>query len=228
VSDLIARQQNLKDEPITSMQGIQDIDRTIQNAISENAANPNYTRQMRGILQDFRARADAVAPELAVARDGYAAQKRMEAVQNILDTTEDSPNRAQRIATKVQNFANDPKNVAGWTDEEIDTLRRAGQSGMVQDWLRTNASRLIPIIANSQIPGSGFLQFGSSYAARQALDNIRVARLQAAMEQLGQRVPQPGAVDMPTQPAAPPSLLSAARYAPLVGLLGQTSDQPRQ
>lgn len=217
VTNLITDLRKLQEKPIKSMQGIQDIDRQIQDAISENIDNPNYVRQMNGILQDFRARTDAVAPEFRPAREGYAAQKRMEAVQNILDTTEDSPNRAQRIQTKVQNFVNNKKNTRGWSDEEIESLRAAGQSGMVTDWLKTQGSRLGTIITSAALsPVTGIVNFGSGAAARAALDARRVARLEQAMQKMGERVPQPGAVPQPSAPRVPGLLGTVGRYGPLL------------
>lgn len=234
VNDLITRMKKLRDEPITDMQGIMDIDRQIQAAIDEQytpTGITNYGRQMRDILSDFRQRTETVAPELKTARDAYAAQKRMEAVQKIIDNTEQYDNRATAIRTQVRTFLRNERNTRGWTDEEIASLRKAGDTGFLTEYLRAEGSRLLGIgAAVSPDLLTKFLgvpaQVGISYATRNALENIKLGQLEKAMALTGERVPQPGRVAMPPPPQPVPSLVrTGMRYAPLVGLLADQQNQ---
>lgn len=233
-NDLITRLKKLENEPIRDMQGIQDVDQQIQRAIDEQytpTGMTTYGKQMRDILADFRQRTETVAPELKTARDAYAAQKRMEAVQRIIDNTEQYDNPASAIRTQVRTFLRNDRNTRGWTDEEIASLRRAGDSGFLTDYLRAEASRLSGIaMAVSPDLLTKVLgvpaQVALSYASRDALTNLKRNQLAKTMALTGERVPQPGRVAMP--PAAPPPyplLSTGTRYAPLTGLLADDRNQ---
>jgi len=245
-TSLIADLRKTADAPLDSIQSIQEVDKTIQDAISNQYRDGTLSpegRQMRQILQDFRQRYSNVPPEhmsgspqgiqaFNDARSAYAAYSRMNDLQGVVDSTEGNPNRATLIASRTNAFLNDPDNVRGWTPDEIATARKAANSGFLQEWMRAEGSRLVGI--GTAVTGGGLTgalaavpaQVGLSYAVRNAAENMRLARLQNAIGVLGQRVPQPGTVPPRPPPFMPPqSVVSAARYAPLVGLLGQPNGQ---
>jgi hypothetical protein len=235
---LIANLKNLSQAPLDNIASIQDVDQNIQRAISANLNDPSTVRQMRTILRDFRDRYTNV-PDAQMtgdpqgitdfnnARNAYAAYSRMNEVQRIADAADLTDNPATTIRTQVRSFLRDPDNTAGWTDAETGSLRQAGETGFLQEWLRAEGSRLVGI-GSAMMPGitSKLLgvpaQIALSYAARNAAENVRLGQLQKTMTMLGERVPQPGAV-----PPAPPTqvpgglLRTGARYLPLTGLLAQ-------
>jgi len=247
VAKLIGDLRNAASAPLDNIKSIQEVDQRIQRAISEQSGSggdPNQVRQMRGILQDFRDRYGNVPPDqytgspqgVAAFQDSlksYAAVSRLREVQGLIDSTEGNPNRSTLLASRVNAFLNDSRNTKGWNDNEIASMRQAANSGFMQEWMRAQGSRLVGI--GSAVAGgitgaaaSVPLQVGLSYALRNAMEDMRLNKVREAMGVLGQRVPQPGTVPARPPPFVPPqSAVSAARYAPLVGLLGQTADQPR-
>jgi hypothetical protein len=244
-ADLISSLRKTADAPMDSIQSIKEVDGTIQSAISKeygsNGLSPEG-KEMRQILQDFRNRYENVPPDqmsgspqgiqdFQNARQAYAAYSRMRELQGVVDSTEGNPNRATLIASRANAFLNDPKNVRGWNDDEISAVRNAANSGFLQEWMRAEGSRLVGI-GGAVMPGwMGKVvgvpaQVALSYAVRNGAENMRLAQLQKAMGVLGQRVPQPGTVPPQPPPFMPAqSAVTAARYAPLVGLLGQSQDQ---
>ena len=247
VAKLIGDLRNAASAPIDNIKSIQEVDQRIQRAISEQSGSggdPNQVRQMRGILQDFRDRYGNVPPDqytgspqgVAAFQDSlksYAAVSRLREVQGLIDSTEGNPNRSTLLASRVNAFLNDDRNTKGWNDTEKASMRQAANSGFMQEWMRAQGSRLVGIggAAVGGLPGAAIgvpLQVGTSYMLRNAMEDMRLNKIREAMGVLGQRVPQPGTVPAPPPPfRPPPSAVTAARYAPLVGLLGQTADQPR-
>jgi hypothetical protein len=244
-TDLIADLRKTADAPMDNIKSIQEVDQTIQDAISkqynDGVLSPEG-RQMRQILQDFRQRYSNVPPDQMSgspqgiqafndARQGYAAYSRMKDLQGVVDSTQGNPNRATLIASRTNAFLNDPDNVRGWTPDEIAAARKAANSGFLQEWMRAEGSRLVGIgtaVTGGGLPGALAAvpaQVGLSYAVRNAAENMRLARLQNAIGVLGQRVPQPGTVPPRPPPFKPPQMVvSGARYVP-TGLLGPTNDQ---
>jgi hypothetical protein len=247
VAKLIGDLRNAATAPIDNIKSIQEVDQRIQRAISEQSGSggdPNQVRQMRGILQDFRDRYGNVPPDqytgspqgVAAFQDSlksYAAVSRLREVQGLIDSTEGNPNRSTLLASRVNAFLNDDRNTKGWNDTEKASLRQAANSGFMQEWMRAQGSRLVGIASAATLGIPGMVagvpaQVGLSYALRNAMEDMRLNKVREAMGVLGQRVPQPGTVPAPPPPFRPPqSAVTAARYAPLVGLLGQTADQPR-
>ena len=242
VADLVSDLSNATNAPLDSIKSIQEVDQTIQSALAKQYNDGILSpegKQIRQILQDFRQRYANVPPDQITGNPqgitdfqngnaAYAAYARMRDLQGVVDSTEGNPNRATLIASRTNAFLNDPDNVRGWTPEEIAAARNAANSGFLQEWMRAEGSRLVGI--GTAVTGGGLTgmmlgvpaQVGLSYAVRNAAENMRLAGLQRALGVLGQRVPQPGTVPARPAPFMPPqSVVSAARYVPLVGLLGQ-------
>lgn len=245
VAALVDNLRKSASAPFTDLRSIQEVDGQIQDAISgqygSNGLSPAGV-QMRQILRDFRDQYENVPPDqmsgspqgiqdFANARNTYAAYSRMKELQGVVDSTEGNPNRATLIASRVNGFLNDDANTRGWTSQEIASARQAANSGFMQEWMRAEGSRLVGIGAAVALPGVGKLlgvpaQVGLSYAVRNAAETARIAQVQKALDVLGQRVKQPGTVPPQPPPFMPPqSVVTAARYAPLTGLLGQGQDQ---
>ena len=104
-------------------------------------------------------------------------------------------------------------------------MRRAANAGFVSELLRSSGSRIGAIIASaaSGVPIVAYpANVGTSMLLRNTADARRVAMVDQALATLGRGVPQPGTVAPPPGPGIPPpTAMMAARYAPLVGLLGQ-------
>lgn len=246
VAKLIDDLRNTASAPLDNIKSIQEVDQRIQRAISEqsgSAGDPNQVRQMRAIQQDFRNRYSNVPPDqytgspqgIAAFQDSlksYAAVSRLRDVQGLIDSTEGNPNRSTLLASRLNAFLNDDRNTKGWNPAEIASMRQAANSGFLQEWMRAQGSRLVGIGGAALAGPIGALvgvpaQVGMSYALRNAMEDMRLNKVREAMYTLGQRVPQPGTVPpTPVPPALPQSAITAARYAPLVGLLGQTANQP--
>lgn len=245
VATLVDNLRKSASAPFTDLRSIQEVDGQIQDAISgqygSNGLSPAGV-QMRQILRDFRDQYENVPPDqmsgspqgiqdFANARNTYAAYSRMKELQGVVDSTEGNPNRATLIASRVNGFLNDDANTRGWTPQEIASARQAANSGFMQEWMRAEGSRLVGIGAAVALPGVGKLlgvpaQVGLSYAVRNAAETARIAQVQKALDVLGQRVKQPGTVPPQPAPFMPPqAAVTAARYAPLTGLLGQGQDQ---
>jgi hypothetical protein len=234
--------------PLENIKSIQEAEAKIHRAITEQSGpngDPNLVRQMRQVLQDFRDRYENVSPDQYTGSPegleayqnsvkSYAAVSRLREVQGIIDSTEGNANRANLIASRTNAFLNDKRNIKGWSDDEIAAVRKAADAGYLSELLRTYASRLsgIGAFAVGGLPAAAAtvpIQVGLAYGSRNMAENARIAGLQRAMSVLGQGVPQPGTVPAPrVGPTPPQTAISAARYAPLVGLLGETQDQPRR
>lgn len=247
-TDLINTLSKTAKAPMDSIKSIQEVEGTIQSAISKEYGPNGLSaegKQMRQMLQDFRDRYTNVSDDQFTGNPkgiedfrngikGYAAYSRMRDLQGVVDSTEGNSNRATLIASRVNGFLNDPKNIRGWTDDEVAAARRAANSGFFQEWMRAEGSRLVGIGAGvvGGLGGAAIgvpIQVGLSYAVRNAAENMRLAQMQKALGVLGQRVPQPGTVPPQPPPYMPPrSLVTTARYAPLTGLLGQSTDSQGQ
>ena len=247
VAKLVSELKLGANDPLENIKSIQETEQKIRRAMSDQSkpgGDDNQVRQMRQILQDFRERYSNVDPEhytgsaegIQSYKDSvksYAAVSRLRDVQDIIDGTEGNPNRANLIASRTNAFLNDKQNIKGWSDDEIAAVRKAAEGGILPELVRTYGSRLLGIGAGAAggIPAMALAvpaQVGVSYMFRNAAENARLSALQRAMEVLGKGVPQPGTVPAPrVGPTPPQTAITAARYAPLVGLLGETQDQPR-
>lgn len=222
---------------LDNIQSIQGTDRMIQTAIQEElkAGRTDNARQMREMLQEFRETYTKPPPEMFTGdqggiqafRDsikGYAAKSRMDEVQGIVDSTEGHPQRANLIASRMNAFLSNEKNVRGWSDTEKAAVRKAADPGFIDETLRYGGSRLFGMMlsATSGIPWvAAPANAGGSMVIRHSAEARRIAAIDKALAELGKAVPQPGTVPV-NGPRMPSQLaLTAARYAPLVGLLGE-------
>jgi hypothetical protein len=223
---------------LDNIKSIQGTDRMIQTAIQDElkAGRTDNARQMRDMLQEFRDKYTDPPPNMYSGNEGgiqafrnsikaYAARSRMDEVQGIVDSTEGNTNRATLIASRLNAFLDKDRNVRGWSPEEKAAVRRAANAGFVSELLRSSGSRIGAIIASaaSGVPIVAYpANVGTSMLLRNTADARRVAMVDQALGTLGRGVPQPGAVAPPPGPGIPPpAAMMAARYAPLLGLLGQ-------
>lgn len=250
VQKLVAalRRTHSEDAPLDNIKSIQETEQRIRLAIEEQSGPnglPSQVREMEDILHKFRDHYTKFDPDhytgspegVQAYKDSlqsYAAVSRMRDIQDLIDRTEGNPNRNNLIATRVNNWLSDKRNTKGWSDAEIAEVRKAVAGGVLPELVRTIGSRLVGIggAAAGGIPGmlaAVPAQVGISYMAREGQTAARLGALQRAIGMLGERVAQPGTVPATrVGPVPPQAAISAARYAPLVGLLGETANQPRR
>jgi hypothetical protein len=244
VTDLITDLQKASDAPITNIQGIQEVDQKIQDAISAQYGQGNMAAvsRMRQIQQDFRQRYRNIDPatqltsgdpqalqDFSNANAGYAAYSRMKDVQDIIDSTQhlSGAEKAQAIRSRVNAFLQDPANTSGWTPDEISGLASANQGGAVSDFIKAAVAKVaMPVAVHSLPLGLGAIGASTALDAAQGgmLAKYRTGQLNQAMRLLGQRVPQPGTAPPQTTPVAPPSLLRSTQALPWYGLLDRQPD----
>ena len=224
---------------LDNIQSIQGIDRKIQTAIKEElkAGRDDNARQMRDMLQEFRDKYTNPPPNMYAGNEagiqafrdsikGYAIKSRMAEIENIVNSTEGSAQPANLIASRLNAFLNSEKNVRGWSTEEKAAVKRAANSGYIEELMRYGGSRLGALIASS-VSGvpivTGPANVGLSMFLRNTAESRRIAAVNEALATLGYNIPQPGKVSPPPGPGIPsPAAMTAARYAPLVGLLGDS------
>ena len=92
---------------------------------------------------------------LKKARNLWSRSRKLADIERIIQRAENMEQPATAIKTGFRTLLNNPKRMRGFTKEEREAIKRASQSGVVQDVFRTFGSRLIPIVTGASTGGLG-------------------------------------------------------------------------
>lgn len=110
----------------------------IQNSLRDNLMYPDPS-DINGGASGFGAWQQG--------NDIYSQGKKIQAIEQIAQKANGTQNPSSAIQTGLNNLYNNAKKTRGWSDQELEGLKTASETGIVGDALRTFGSKIIPAIA---------------------------------------------------------------------------------
>lgn len=214
ISSLLQRWEGLRDQPI-SLQAAKEMDEGLSDIIEKFYKDGKLTGEGKRILdvqQAFRQSiADVKPSEIAGGKEGFMALRdarkawqqamKISDIERILARAEFMDQPATAIRNGFRSILTNPKKVRGYSTEEIKLMRRAAQSSVPLETLRTISSRLLGIgtavtgnlgaVVSAQVAGQ---------AARGVSEAVRVNRAQKVIQEIA----QPGSVALHRPPVKLP------------------------
>lgn len=205
IVDLSDRWQTLRDQPL-DMKSIQEMDEGLGNLI-DNEIKPNGTptkagKQLLDVQSNLRNMVmDADVGEggqaLQNARQAWSQGAKMSDIERIMTRAENSDNPATAIKSGVRTMLSNPSRIRGWSDEELQALKDAGDRGALGGALHVFGSRLGPLLGGAAgsvggIPGAiagSALTYGLSSGARSLATQMQMNKAQNVLNFLGKGVP---------------------------------------
>lgn len=92
---------------------------------------------------------------LKEARKLWSRSRKLADVERIIQRAENMEQPATALKSGFRTLLNNPKRLRGFTEAEKKAIKRASESGVVQDIFRTFGSRLIPIVTGASTGGLG-------------------------------------------------------------------------
>lgn len=163
VKETLAQFQNQK----LNLQSLQELDEALSDKIDNFVQNGRITKEGLPLLklqEHLRNSVENVNPNMVEgSREGFEALKqgrqlwaksaKLRDVEKIITRAEMSDNPATAIKTGFRTLFNNPNKLKYFSKQEQNLIKKAAQSGFVEDTLRTLGSRLIPI--GSVVAGGG-------------------------------------------------------------------------
>lgn len=159
----------IRNKPIT-LEAAQEIDESLADAIDGFYINGKLNKQGQKLLQiqnQFRdtienAGEDSIVggkagfDALKEGRRLWSSSRKMADVERIISRAEMMDNPATGIKTGFRTLYNNPARIRGFTKDERQLIKKAAESGVIADTLRTVAgSRLLPLITGATGGGLG-------------------------------------------------------------------------
>lgn len=163
VKETLAQFKNQK----LNLQSLQELDEALSDKIDNFVQNGRITKEGLPLLklqEHLRNSVENVNPNMVEgSREGFEALKqgrqlwaksaKLRDVEKIITRAEMSDNPATAIKTGFRTLFNNPNKLKYFSKQEQNLIKKAAQSGFVEDTLRTLGSRLIPI--GSVVAGGG-------------------------------------------------------------------------
>lgn len=183
--------KGIKDQPI-SLRAAQEFDEYLGDAIDNFTDAGRLTKQgkklfeIQSLFRNMIESADDTA--LAGGGEGFAALKearklwstsrKLADIERIIQRAELTEQPATSLKAGFRTLLNNPNRLKGFNEEEVKAIRKAAETGVITDTIKTFGSRLIPVIA---VSGGGGLTGGaaataSSLAARSAATKLQVSK----------------------------------------------------
>lgn len=130
---------------------------------------------------------------LKTARGLWSKSRKLADVEAIIERAALTDNPATSIKSGFRTLASNPKRLKGYSKEEIKAIRRAAETGVVTDALRTVGSRLISVISLGSGGGAGqtAAAMAGSAASRSAASAMQVNRAKSVVDLIAAGKPQP-------------------------------------
>lgn len=197
-----ARIAQIRDRPMT-LQGAQELDELLGDAIDGFTEMGRVTKQGKKLL-DIQTTLrnmidDADEGMISGGRQGFDAIKearnlwstsyRLNDIERILQRADQYDQPATAIKTGFRTLLNNPNKMRGYSSEEIKAMRKAAESGVISDLLRTAGSRLPPIITAASGGGLGATAAAAagSMASRNMATAAQASRAGAAARKVAER-----------------------------------------
>lgn len=222
--------QQLKDRPLT-LKAAQEIDEILGEKIDNfvdrtTGAMSKEGKKLLDVQTTFRKAIDDAAERDMVGGQaaGFDAWKqgkqlwsssaKLRDIERIISRAEMTDNPATAIKTGFRNLYNNPARMRGFDDDEAALIKKAAESGIISDTLRTFGSRIIPGI--SLATGGGLSGAAASQAAtmasRGAASKVQIGKAQKAADLIANN-----AIAKTPQEILPPISKEGVSIAPLLG-----------
>lgn len=213
VKKLASDLQALRGKPLT-LEGAQTMDEYIGDLIDgEILPNGKPTKvgmRLADIQSTFRNTMDNAsgsgAQSLKEGRKLWSSQARLRDIEKIISRAEMTDNPASAIKTGFRTLANNDKRLRGFSPQEKIAIKRAAESGIISDTLRTFGTRLIPAITMSSGGGamnSALATVGSTLS-RKGAEGVQMAKARKIADLIAS-----GAVNVPPKDYTPAFLGTA-------------------
>ena len=200
VNQILENLEQLRGKRI-SLQEAQEVDEFIGDAIDSfvEMGKPNKQGVKLIKLQDaLRKTIEEAQPiDIAGGKVGFDALKegrrlwgkaaKMRDIEKIITRAEMMDNPAAGIKSGFRTMYNNPSRMRGFSKEEREAVKKAAESGVFTDILRTAGSRLLPIIGGATgagMAGTAALAAGS-IAARGGASRMQLSKAQKILETVG-------------------------------------------
>jgi len=187
---IVEKVSQIRNRPMT-LQAAQELDELLGDAIDDFTDMGRLTKQGKklfDIQSTLRNMIDDADQSLMMGgKEGFNAWKegkklwatshRLSDIERIIQRAEMTDNPATSIKTGFRTLYNNPNRIRGFSIPEKAAIKKAAESGVVSDLLRTAGSRLNPIIAGTT-GGFGAAAAGAatSMAARGAATKVQVSK----------------------------------------------------
>lgn len=167
-SKVVDRIGQIRGQPMT-LRAAQELDELLGDAIDGFTEMGRVTKQgkklldiqssLRNMIED--AGDDVVVggksgfDALKQARSLWSTSHRMNDIERIIQRAEQYDQPATAIKTGFRTLYNNPNKMRGYSAAEKEAIKKAAESGVLTDLLRTAGSRLIPIVAGASGGGVG-------------------------------------------------------------------------
>ena len=188
---IIDRLKGLNGRELT-LDAVQEIDEFLGEAIDSQMELGRLNKQgkklmdvqnaFRGLIED------ASVNDIKGGKEGFEALKegrklwsqslKLRDVERIIQRAEMTDNPATAIKSGFRTLADNPKRMRGFSPEEQKLIKKAAQSGVITDGLRTLGSRLIPIgvgVSNAGL-GTTAAAAAASTASRGAASRVQLSK----------------------------------------------------
>ena len=161
--DMLETLSKKKDQPLT-LKGIESLDKELTGLIQKERTLDGITPEgvkLMELQDDFRDVIRNPSEDLVVGgREGFdalrdattqwAAGKKLEEIENILEYAKKTDNPATSIKAQFRTLSKNKKRMAGYSEAEKELIKQAAESSLFADFLRTTAgSRLISSVMGS-------------------------------------------------------------------------------
>lgn len=153
-----------------------DIQSTLRNMI--DTADENLVVGGKGGFQSLKE-----------ARKMWSTSYKMGDIERIIQRAEMYDQPATAIKTGFRTLYNNPNKMRGYSDAERQAIKKAAETGVVSDLLRTAGSRLVPIVAGASTGGLGTTAAAAagSMASRGIAARMQVGRAENAARAVAER-----------------------------------------
>lgn len=202
--------KQLRDRPLT-LKAAQEIDEILGDKIDDfvdrtTGALSKEGKKLLDVQSSFRKAMDEASPD-DIAGGGFDAWKsgkklwsqaaKLRDVEKIINRAEMTDNPATAIKTGFRNLYTNKARMRGFSQDEAALIKKAAETGVITDALKTLGSRLIPIGAS--VAGGGFggttAALAGSMASRGAATKIQVGRAEKVAEKIaGNAIKKPSAI----------------------------------
>lgn len=204
VTKLTEKLNLFKDKPI-SLGAAQEVDELLGDQIDNfvDRATGGITKdglKIQKIQNTFRKIVDSASEnDIIGGKDGFAslkegrrlwsAQARLRDIEKIITRAELTDNPATALKTGFRNLYSNPSRLRGFSDSEKELIKKAAETGVVVDMLKTMGSRLIPIgsvLTGGGLSGTALSQAGS-LVSRSAATKLQLQRANKVAEEIANR-----------------------------------------
>jgi len=213
VVDLIARLEGQRGQPMT-LAAMQEVDQAIGKQITQQYKPGGSMQDAADLLDVQHKLRDQIAAAgdgdvvggkagfdaLQPARKAWSQSIKMDDLERMKERADMTANPTTSFKTQVTNYRLNRAKARGWSDDEIDAMKDAGNRGAVGEGLHLLGSKLLPLVTAGVAGGatSGWLTIpawaaGHGVAAGfRGMGNALAARRVAnALEVLNRGVPPP-------------------------------------